>query len=371
MSDSGYQGVAVPVWLEPRAAAMSLVRAPAHVVACAMLLTLAMASLPLRAAEDDPRRWLEDMERAFVEQPYDGVFTFFSGHDLATLRVVHMKIDGEPRERLFHMNGRPREILRRGTEITYRTAAGDSLANAVETLSGGPLTAAFVRDFAAISRHYELRLDGADRIAGRPARRLVVLPRDADRHGYRLWLDEPSRLLLRSEMVDDRGQRLEIFQFTQVVIGPDVDPGALQPAALEEQVSEVMLGGRSMPSLPGPDAAWMPTWLPPGFTRVSSVVHAIEHAPASSTRMLFSDGLADFSLFVEPEARGETARKPALIESRSGATVTISRVRASDDRGESPVRFTLVGEIPLVTARRILESLGPVGNARANAASTP
>jgi sigma-E factor negative regulatory protein RseB len=185
----------------------------------AALIIGAVLAPPLWAAEDDPRRWLADMERAFVEQPYDGVFTFYSGHQLATLRVVHMKVDGEPRERLFHMNGAPREILRRGGVVTYRTAAGDSLGTVVETLPGGPLTAAFVRDFAAISRHYELRAEGADRIAGRPARRLDVLPRDADRHGYRLWLDEPSRLLLRSEMVDDRGQRLEIFQFTQVAIG--------------------------------------------------------------------------------------------------------------------------------------------------------
>jgi hypothetical protein len=74
----------------------------------AALLTLTGVSDRLLAAEDDPRRWLEDMERAFVEQPYDGMFTFFSGQELATLRVVHMNINGEPRERLFPMTGAPR-----------------------------------------------------------------------------------------------------------------------------------------------------------------------------------------------------------------------------------------------------------------------
>ena len=361
----------VPVWSEPRAIGMRREGVSVRAVAFAALLTLTGVSDRLLAAEDEPRRWLEDMERAFVEQPYDGMFTFFSGQELATLRVVHMNINGEPRERLFHMNGAPREILRRGAEVTYRMAAGDSLGGVVETLTGGPLTAAFVRDFAAISRHYELRAEGADRIAGRPAQRLVVLPRDADRHGYRLWLDEPSRLLLRSEMLDDRGQRLEIFQFTQVAIGSGVDPRALEPAVLDEPMREVTLSGRSTASEPGSDAAWMPTWLPPGFTRVTTVVHAIEHAPASATRMLFSDGLADFSLFVEPEPRDQAARMPALIESRSGATVTISRLWAGARSVESPVRFTLVGEIPLVTARRILESLGPVDSSRADAGSAP
>jgi sigma-E factor negative regulatory protein RseB len=136
-------------------------------------------------------------------------------------------------------------------------------------------------------------------------------------------------------------------------------------------VSEVTLGAPGEPGVIRSDASWMPAWVPSGFMRITSVVHPIEKGPTTATRMLFSDGLADFSLFVEPEPREPAVRKPALIESRSGATVTISRVGAPAVADVTPVRFTLVGEIPLVTARRILESLEPVSDRRADARTAP
>ena len=56
------------------------------------------------------------------------------------------------------------------------------------------------------------------------------MPRDEDRFGYRLWLDEETRLLLKSELIDAEGNALEIFQFNSIVIGDEVDPAALQPS---------------------------------------------------------------------------------------------------------------------------------------------
>ena len=52
------------------------------------------------ADDDDPRVWLSDMNRAFMDLSYDGIFSYFSGDELATLRIVHMVVDGEQRERL-------------------------------------------------------------------------------------------------------------------------------------------------------------------------------------------------------------------------------------------------------------------------------
>lgn len=340
-------------------------------LAVGVALALSILAESVVAADEDPLRWLEDMERAFFEQRYDGVFTFYSGRELTTLRVVHMHVDGEPRERLIHMNGAPREILRQGTEITYRIGADDSLQEVLATLTGGPLTAAFVRDFAAISNHYELRAAGSDRIAGRPARRFLVEPRDDNRHGYRLWLDEPSRLLLRSEMVDGRGQRLEIFQFTQVTIGAEVDASALEPAAPAAEVSELTLDTKTAQKSAAAPSQWMPTWLPPGFVRVTAVAHGDKAASSVSTRLFFSDGLADFSVFIEPETHVGHARVPALLESRSGGTVTLSRLRQFPGAGQTPLRFTLVGEIPLATARRILDSLASVASASAHVRNQP
>ena len=46
---------------------------------------------------------------------------------LATFRVVHKVVDGVERERIVHLNGPPREILRVGDEVTYMLQSGDEL----------------------------------------------------------------------------------------------------------------------------------------------------------------------------------------------------------------------------------------------------
>ena len=71
-------------------------------------------------------------------------------------------------------------------------------------------------------------LCGTDRVAGRATHRIAVTPKDRDRYGYRVWLDQDNHLLLRSELVDFEGARLEIFLFTEISFGADVSPAALE-----------------------------------------------------------------------------------------------------------------------------------------------
>ncbi len=65
-----------------------------------LALILVLGSFSTFAADDgDPRVWLSDMNRAFTDLSYDGIFSYFSGNDMASLRIVHMVVGGEQRER--------------------------------------------------------------------------------------------------------------------------------------------------------------------------------------------------------------------------------------------------------------------------------
>ncbi len=56
-----------------------------HYLALTALLAVAV---PGHAAEAvRPEVWLDDMNRAFRDLNYDGVFSYFTGSDLASLRV--------------------------------------------------------------------------------------------------------------------------------------------------------------------------------------------------------------------------------------------------------------------------------------------
>ena len=59
-----------------------------------LALALLFAASGTSAADNgDPRVWLSDMNRAFTDLSYDGIFSYFSGEDLASLRIVHMVVD--------------------------------------------------------------------------------------------------------------------------------------------------------------------------------------------------------------------------------------------------------------------------------------
>ena len=325
------------------------------------LVLCVCTTTPIAMAEPaSGEQLLERMHAAFAELDYDGVFTYFTGNDLSTLRVVHKRVDGVQKERLVHLDGAPREILRHGDQVTCIVLPDDDLVALEESIPAGPFARAFVRQFDRVAESYHLETQGEGRIAGRVALRVAVKPKASDRYGFRLWLDAEHDLLLRSELVDHQGQRLEIFQFATIAFGPDVQASAVQAQQLDgSMVSHLRLEPKDQSSrvtntdqdTVAPSAAsWSTGWLPPGFRMANADVrrkpsHAV-------TSMIYSDGLAAFSIFVEPMPPGGAAS----LVSKNGATVALNRHVAVDSEH---FLVTLVGEIPLDTAQKIVASVAP------------
>ena len=68
-------------------------------------LIFVLNALLVGGAERSALEWLDTMNRAFRTLDYDGVFSYQSGTELTTLRVVHVVIDGIEHERLVHLDG--------------------------------------------------------------------------------------------------------------------------------------------------------------------------------------------------------------------------------------------------------------------------
>ncbi len=304
-----------------------------------------------------PEQWLAAMNQAFSELDYDGIFSYYAGTDLATLRVVHMVIDGVQRERLVHLNGAPREILREGEDVSCIVMPGDDLLDMESSIPSGPFARAFVRRFDQLSEFYGLSFFGYDRVADRRAVRMRVKPKDNNRFGYRLWLDEQTKMLLRSELVDQDGKRLEIFQFNQLSFGEDVTPSALQPT-LDPQstggsmVSHLALAANRPLPVAEAELRFKLGWVPPGFTMAAADIRRKPSTLKDVNTMMYSDGIAAFSVFIEdmpPAGAGS-------VISRNGATVAVTHLA----KQHKPHLVTVVGELPTGTAKRIAQSVGTV-----------
>ena len=338
---------------------------------------LAGAGLACAAAgaERTPAEWLSLMDDAFRELDYDGVFSYYTEENtqhasalgssasgitgfrsemrttarLATFRVVHKVVDGVERERIVYLNGPPREILRTGDQVACVLRPGDKLLALEGALPSGLYGRVFTQDFAGMGEHYDVRFSDRDRVAGRAAVGLEVTPRDAERFGYKLWLDDETGLLLRSELRDADGAKLEIFVFSTLRVGDQVALADLEPSTDGDLVWHRLVEPGEARTADAAPSAWRTRWVPPGFSMTGADTFQSDARSTAASRvrtLRFSDGLAAFSVFIEPMPEDGAGS----VVSRAGATVALTH-RTTGASGDHLI--TVIGEVPVATARRI------------------
>jgi sigma-E factor negative regulatory protein RseB len=98
------------------------------------------------------------------------------------------------------------------------------------------------------------------------------------------------------------------------------------------------------------EKSWRSDWLPAGFVLNQIVEQRASAEAAPVAWLMYGDGLARFSIFLEPLGDAQIAD----VRSQLGPTATVSR-RLSTANGDLMV--TVVGEIPVGTAERIALSM--------------
>jgi sigma-E factor negative regulatory protein RseB len=187
---------------------------------------------------------------------------------------------------------------------------------------------------------------GKSRVAGRPAVIVTLTPRDQHRYGIELHLDTETGLPLKSLLLSDKGQLLERFQFTDLNTANTPTDEMLSPSADCKQVEAVK--AKTEPQKAA--VAWHSDWLPPGFELSSAAARKDPDSKSLVTSLMYDDGLARFSVFIEP-VEGAAVTD---IRTQLGPTVAVSR-RLNTPKGDAMV--TVVGEIPMGTAERIALSM--------------
>ena len=287
------------------------------------------------SSSGDAVQWLGQMAKALRDENYEGIFTYIRGTTFETVKIVHKNEAGLETERLFNLNGEVREVFRQGNEI--RCFHPEGYMEAEHSVQIGPFTPAFPERVIATQGMYRLSMHDEDRIAGRLAVTLLISPKLDDRYGYRIWLDKETGLMLQSHKVE-RGRIREIFQFTSLKIGDEIDELDLASSIIGGTVSHPLTFDfseqREKPRL-------RVSWVPDGFRQVR----------ISGDRLHFTDGVATFSVFID----GEKATSLPNMMTRVGGTVVITR--RLNNVGP---QITVVGDVPMKTARRVADSVEPI-----------
>jgi sigma-E factor negative regulatory protein RseB len=182
-------------------------------------------------------------------------------------------------------------------------------------------------------------MDETARIAGFDCQAIVLAPRDELRYGYKLWADVHTGMLLKARAFNRAGETVEQFTFTQLEIG-NVPRERLRPRA-------VARGWRVEQSAVAPanlaEAGWHMRADLPGFRKVVEIRRMLRDSQPVG-QVVYSDGLAAVSIFIEPLA-GRT-EAPRLGLASVGAVNVYTREVASH-------LVTVVGEAPAASVQRM------------------
>jgi sigma-E factor negative regulatory protein RseB len=300
---------------------------------------LVLAVGAAQAQSPETLSWLRKIHEATQRLSYSGTFVYQNGTRSETSRITRYVDGAGDIEKLEVMDGVPREIVR--TKDMVRCYLPDSRVVKVDRRTERGFPALVPERITALARHYELSLGETRRIAGFDCQAVVLTPKDNLRYGYKLYADAVSGMLLRAVTIDSEGNSVEQFTFTQLAIGK-VTRDMVKPrhAARAWRVEDAE-------AHPARLAGWGLAAELPGFQKVTELKRRLgESRPVG--QMVYSDGLAAVSVFIEPLEGRRDAVRTGLAS--MGAIHIYTREVADH-------RVTVVGEAPAISVQRIADSV--------------
>ena len=294
------------------------------------------ATVSAQAAEDESVAWqiLQKAAAAAHVLSYQGIFVCQSGKQSKSVEIKHV-FDGQHEfARNVVLDGAPREVLSQGENLVIYNPKNEKIV--IEKRRGQNMFPAVLpANIEGIKANYTLSMGGIERVADREAQLLFLEPKDNLRYRHHFWVDTEFGLILKSVMLNNRNEMMDHIAFSQLNLFNKVDLDWFKPKidAKKDYVMEEDTAATE-------DANTSPHWelkdLPAGYRKVDQMARKVHGKSLPVTHVVFSDGLASVSLFIEPLVKGV---KPRIGQSVVGNTSFYSRVAGF-------LQITALGEVP-------------------------
>jgi sigma-E factor negative regulatory protein RseB len=313
------------------------------------LLAGLLAAAGQSLAGDSAHQWLDRMSNALQSLNYDGTFVYLHDDKLEAMRIVHQTGDGGEKERLVSLTGSAREVLRDDKVVTCIMPDNKSVMVG-ESRPRQPFPVV-PRDLDSLSQYYHLQDAGDDRIAGKMSRVITVTSKDVLRYGYRFWIDTNNYMLLKFDLTDQDGKAIEQVMFTRLSVDAPIPAAAFQPSLTGDGYNWYRQDANANPAV-DPDApGWVVGRLPAGFELTHFQHKRMHQDGEKAEHMVFSDGLASLSVYVEK------------LMAKDAAFSGLSSMGAMNAFGAvvEGHQVTVVGEVPPATVQMVAVSVRQQG----------
>ncbi len=293
--------------------------------------------------------WLERISRSARELPYSGVFVHQTIEGATSSRITHM-VDrlGNEHEKIEMLDGSLTEVIRRNDEMfcyqpDQKTVRVDRRATGrffPSLVTGNP---------KEIAEQYRINLGNVERIAGHDCQWVVLEPKDAMRYLQKLCAELGTGLLLRARLYNDKNQMLEQFMFTQLDVTAAVAKQSVKSRFEQSQGwqrDSTLSAQKNSAKLA--DSGWQVLNLPSGFKKITEMVRNLAGRKEPVTHLVFSDGLSNVSVFVEPSV-GTPVQSSARTNDDGPITVALRPV--------ADYQVTVMGEVPVAAVQAIADSV--------------
>jgi sigma-E factor negative regulatory protein RseB len=297
----------------------------------------------------DGAELLENMSEAMQSRTYSGTFIYRHKDNVETLKIIHRNQSGRIDERLITLSGKQREIVRSDSVVTCIWPESQ-LVMVDKSHPRSNFPGVMFEDLERVQQHYTLNVHPeTERVAGRDCTIVDVQPKDQFRYGYRLWIDRENNLLVRSDLLDADQQPIEQVMFTELSVHESLPDQAFKSELMSDKFRRREIdesGKKSTDASAAAKSDWRVGQLPPGFVMQLHRQRVKKDSNVEIQHMVFSDGLASVSVFIEP---GDVNKRLEGKRRRGGLNIYSKVVE-----GE---HVTVVGEVPKQTVELIAGSV--------------
>ena len=211
---------------------MRFTRFPRHPslrrLAFAPVVLLVLIATPAARAED-AAQWLSRVAQAARQMNYIGTIVYTRGGRVETSRIIHAYENGREFEKLMSLDGPPREVIRSANEVRFFYPDAKVVRVEPRTFRNA-FPALSAEQQQSLAQYYDFRIKAGERVGGKAAEIAVFEPKDGMRYGHQFWSDMATGLLLKARVVNERGEVVEQFAFTDLAINAKIDRAMVEPS---------------------------------------------------------------------------------------------------------------------------------------------
>ena len=316
--------------------------------AAGLLAGLLLGQVALAQGQPEALSLLGRAVSASQKTSYVGTFVYQSGASVETSRIAHyVDTEGNSIERLEVLDGSPREVIRVNDDVRCYLPKEKMI---IEDRRGTRKTfpSLLPEAVAALGDYYNVRKGAPVRVAGFDTQTVMLEPKDGFRYGHMFWIESQSGLLMKARMVNEKGEPIEQFAFAQLQIGPPLTRDDVQ-SRLAASATGWKVHAANSTQAQNADLGWTVNADVPGFRQIAGMRRSLGPDRQDMVHMVFSDGLAAISVFIEPYRKDDGNQVGPM---KHGAVNVFKRRVAG-------FVVTALGEVPAHSVQRMAEAVGP------------